>query len=189
MERNPQPSPSPGLKGAIYGDLVGAPYMTENTYNRYFDLGESRRAYSHGRVRSFFPEATEVSHGAAAVASWLVTYRDDPTAENLRRCLRRQYEAHPGAEWTRQTRLFLSSGIGRPSDTPDWSAVTRVIPVAAFLRDDFFRALELAEACVRATCTDEDTVTMARALTHAFHMAQDGRIPALLFRRSPQPTH
>ena len=57
MEK-PDQHPGSTLKGTVYGDLVGAPYMSENTYNRYFDLGESRRAYSRGRVRSFFPEAT-----------------------------------------------------------------------------------------------------------------------------------
>ena len=79
--------------GAVYGDLVGSPYMIENTYNRYFDLGSGRRAYSGGRVRSFFPEATEVTHGAAAVVRWLTAYRDAPTAENLQRCLKAQYGA------------------------------------------------------------------------------------------------
>ena len=29
------------FKGLVYGDLVGAPFMIENTYNRYFPLGES----------------------------------------------------------------------------------------------------------------------------------------------------
>ena len=155
--------------------------MTENTSNRYFDLGETRRAYSRGRVRTFLPEATEVSHGAAAVVSWLTTHRDSPTVENLQRSLRRQYEAHPRAGWSQQTRLFLTSGMTRPSDTPDWAAVTRALPIASFFKDDFFRAMELAEACVRATCTDEDTVRMARAITHAVHMAQDGRIQAEIF--------
>ena len=43
---NSTDSPSPGsFRGAVYGDLVGSPYMIENTYNRYFELGESRRAY------------------------------------------------------------------------------------------------------------------------------------------------
>ena len=44
MEK-PDQHPGSTLKGTVYGDLVGAPYMIENTYNRYFDLGESRRAY------------------------------------------------------------------------------------------------------------------------------------------------
>ena len=69
-------SPAPGsFKGLVYGDLVGSPYMIENTYNRYFELGESRKAYSHGRVRAFFPGVTEVSHGAAAVTRWLSVWR------------------------------------------------------------------------------------------------------------------
>ena len=83
------------FKGIVYGDLVGAPYMIENTYNRYFPLGESRRAFSHGKVRSFFPEVTEVSHGAAAVCNWLSTSRDHPTAEALQKCLRDQFLSHP----------------------------------------------------------------------------------------------
>lgn len=170
--------PAPVLKGVVYGDLVGAPFRIENTYNRYFDLGEDRRAYSHGRVRSFFPEATEVSHGAAAVAAWLNTYRDDPSAENLQRCLRRQYESHPRGGWTEQTRLFVTSGMTHPSGTPDWAAAVRAVPIASFFRDDLFRALELAEACVQATCTDRETARMARALTHAVHMAQDGSMAA-----------
>lgn len=173
--------PGPNLKGTVYGDLVGAPYMIENTYNRYFDLGESRRAYSRGRVRSFFPEATEVSHGAAAVVNWLTTYRDSPTVENLQRCLKRQFDAHPRGGWTEPTRLFLTSGMSRPSGTPDWSAVTRAVPIAAFFKDDLFRALELAEACVRATCTDKETARTAQALTHAIHMALDGSIAAEIF--------
>ena len=120
--------------------------MIENTYNRYFELGESRRAYSHGRVRSFFPEATEVSHGAAAVCAWLTTYRDNPSVENLQKWLRQQFLAHPRGGWTEPTRLFLSSGMSAPSMTPDWSAVTRALPIASFFKDDLFRALELAEA-------------------------------------------
>ena len=169
------------FKGVVYGDLVGAPYMIENTYNRYFPLGESRRAFSHGRVRSFFPEVTEVSHGATAVCHWLSTYRDAPTAEALQRCLRDQFLSHPRGGWTEPTRLFLSSGNGLPSQTPDWAAVTRAVPIASFVKDDFFRALELAEACVRATCSDEDTVTMARALAHGVWMARHGAIRAELF--------
>ncbi len=171
------------FRGTVYGDLVGSPYMIENTYNRYFELGETRRAYSHGRVRSFFPEATEVSHGAAAVTSWLTTYRDDPSVENLQKSLRRQFDAHPRGGWTESTRLFLTSGAQAPSVTPDWSAVTRAVPIASFFRDDYFRAMELSEACVRATCADEDTVRMARAVTQAVHMALDGRDPAEIFTR------
>ena len=122
---NTADTPSQGsFKGTVYGDLVGSPYMIENTYNRYFELGDSRRAYSHGKVRTFFPEATEVSHGAAAVCSWLTTYRDDPSVENLQKCLRQQFLAHPRGGWTEQTRLFLSSGMTSPSTThhPNHSA-------------------------------------------------------------------
>ena len=167
--------------GAVYGDLVGSPYMIENTYNRYFDLGSGRRAYSGGRVRSFFPEATEVTHGAAAVVRWLTAYRDAPTAENLQRCLKAQYDAHPRGGWTEPTRLFLTGGMRTPSDTPDWAALTRVTPIASFVGDDLFGALDLAEACVRATCTDEDTVMVAKALTHASFMALHGSIQAEIF--------
>ncbi len=175
-------SPSPGsFKGVVYGDLVGAPYMIENTYNRYFALGESRRGFSHGRVRTFFPEVTEVSHGASAVCNWLSTYRDSPTAESLQKCLRDQFLSHPRGGWTEPTRLFLSSGNGLPSDTPDWSALTRTLPIASVVKDDLFRALDLAEACVRATCSNEDTVMVAKALTHGIHMAQHGAIAAELF--------
>ena len=175
-------SPAPGsFKGLVYGDLVGSPYMIENTYNRYFDLGESRKAYSHGRVRSFFPEVTEVSHGAAAVTRWLSVYRDAPTAESLQKCLREQYDAHPRGGWTEPTRLFLTSGMATPSATPDWAAVTRVAPIAPFFRDNLFRAMDLAEAAVKATCSDEDTARMAQAYTHALYMAQQGSIQAEIF--------
>ena len=169
------------FKGLVYGDLVGAPFMIENTYNRYFPLGESRRAFSRGRVRSFFPEVTEVSHGASAVCNWLSTYRDDPTAESLQKCLRNQFLSHPRGGWTEPTRLFLSSGNGLPSDTPDWAALTRSIPVASYVRDDLLRALDLAEACVRATCSNEDTVMVAKALTHGVFMARHGAISAEIF--------
>ena len=121
------------FRGTVYGDLVGSPYMIENTYNRYFDLGETRRAYSHGRVRPFFPEVTEVSHGAAATCRWLTSFRDSPTAENLLYCLKGQFDAHPRGGWTEPTRIFLTSGIGSPSTTPDWSAVTRSIPISSFV--------------------------------------------------------
>ncbi len=163
------------LRGAVYGDLVGAPYMIENTYNRYFDLGESRRAYSHGRVRTFFPQVTEVSHGAAAVSSWLTLWRDDPSAEHLQECLRRQYDRHPRGGWTESTRLLLTSDRKVPSEAPDWAAVARTVPIAAAVRDDYFRAIELAEACVQATCSDPETVRMGRAVTTALSMALDGR--------------
>ena len=169
------------FKGLVYGDLVGAPFMIENTYNRYFPLGESRRAFSRGRVRSFFPEVTEVSHGASAVCNWLSTYRDAPTAESLQKCLRNQFLSHPRGGWTEPTRLFLSSGNGLPSDTPDWAALTRSIPVASYVRDDLLRALDLAEACVRATCSNEDTVMVAKALTHGVFMARHGAISAEIF--------
>ena len=169
------------FRGAVYGDLVGAPYMIENTYNRYFPLGESRRAFSHGKVRSFFPEVTEVSHGAAAVCNWLSTYRDAPTAEALQKCLRDQFLSHPRGGWTEPTRLFLSSGNGHPSETPDWSAITRTVPIASYVRDDLFRALDLAEACVMATCANEDTVMVAKALTHGIFMARHGAISAEVF--------
>ena len=155
--------------------------MIENTYNRYFPLGESRRAFSHGKVRSFFPEVTEVSHGATAVCYWLSTYRDSPTAEALQKCLRDQFLSHPRGGWTESTRLFLSSGNGLPSQTPDWAAITRVLPIASFAKEDLFRALDLAEACVRATCSDEDTVMMAKALTHGVYMARHGSIAAEIF--------
>ena len=177
-------SPSPGsFRGAVYGDLVGSPYMIENTYNRYFELGETRRAYSHGKVRSFFPEVPEMSHGAAAVCTWLSTYRDDPSVENLQKCLRQQFLAHSRSGWTEQTRLFLSSGMTSPSTTPDWSAITRAVPIASFFRDDYFRAMELAEACAKATCADADTARMAQAVTQAIHMALDGRDRAEIFTR------
>ena len=169
------------FKGIVYGDLMGAPYMIENTYNRYFPLGETRRAFSHGKVRTFFPEVTEVSHGATAVCHWLSAYRDSPTAEALQKCLRDQFLSHPRGGWTESTRLFLSSGNGLPSQTPDWAAVTRAVPIVSYVKDDFFRALDLAEACVRATCSDEDTVMMAKALTHGAYMARHGSLAAEIF--------
>ena len=169
------------FKGVVYGDLVGSPYMIENTYNRYFELGENRRAYSRGRVRSFFPEVTEVSHGAAAVCRWLTVWRDNPTAENLLECLRDQYDSHPRGGWTEATRLFLTSGSRAPSSTPDWSAVTRSVPIASFFKDDLPRALELTEACVRATCSDEQTINAAKAVTHSIFMAREGKIAAEIF--------
>ncbi len=181
METSAENQPTGPFKGEVYGDLVGSPYMIENTYNRYFDLGESRRAYSRGRVRSFFPEVTEVSHGSAAVSHWLSKYRDSPTAENLQKCLRDQFNRHPKGGWTEPTRLFLTSGNGSPSGTPDWSAVTRSLPIAAFCGKDLFRALELTEACVHATCTDEDTVRAAQAVTHSIFMAREGRLAAEIF--------
>lgn len=169
------------FKGTVYGDLIGAPYMIENTHNRYFELGESRRAFSNGRVRSFFPEVTEVSHGATAVCNWLTTYRNEPTVEHLQKCLRNQFFSHPRGGWTEPTRLILTSGKESPSSTPDWSAVTRGLPIATFLGDNLFRALELTEACVRATCADEDTVRVAQALTHAVFLGRHGCIAAEVF--------
>lgn len=169
------------LCGTVYGDLVGSPFMTENIYDRYFDLGTARRAWSRGRVRTFLPTATEVTHGAAAVCRWLSVHRDDPSAENLIGCLADQYDAHPNGGWTDTTRLFLTSGRGEPSGTPDWAAVARAVPVASFFPDDLFRALELAEACAAATCSDPDTARMAMAVTHAVHMAHAGRDRAEIF--------
>ena len=169
------------LKGAVYGDLVGAPYMIENTYNRYFELGESRKAYSHGRVRTFFPEVTEVSHACSAVARWLSVNRDNPTAENLQEMLRNAYDHHPRGGWTESTRLFLSSDVREPSQTSDWAAVVRVLPIAAFVRDDFFRAVELTEACVKATCANEESLTMAKAITQSADMALRGKIAPEIF--------
>lgn len=164
------------LKGAVYGDLIGAPYMIENTYNRYFDLGDSRKAYSHGRVRTFFPEATEVSHSCSCVARWLVSERENPTAEALQQMLQRSYSHHPKGGWTEQTRLFLTGDSRGPSETSDWAAVVRSIPVAMFVRDDFIRASELSEACVKATCCNEEAVRMAQAITNSIFMAQNGKI-------------
>lgn len=175
------PSQAGSFKGTVYGDIIGAPYMIENTHNRYFELGETRRAFSHGKVRTFFPEVTEVSHGATAVCHWLSTYRDDPTAEDLQRCLRNQFLSHPRGGWTEPTRLFLTSERGLPSETPDWAAVTRAVPIAAFAREDLFGALELAEACVRATCSNPEAIRMAQAVTHAVYMARHGAIGAELF--------
>lgn len=77
-----------------------------------------------------------------------------------------------------RSRLFLSSGNGLPLDTPDWAALTQSIPVASYVRDDLLRALDLAEACVRATCSNEDTVMVAKALTHGVFMTRHGAISA-----------
>ena len=169
------------LRGVVYGDLIGAPYRIENTYNRYFPLGETRRIPSHGKLRVFFPEATEVTHGAAAVCRWLSVHREHPTAEALQRALQLQFHAHPRGGWTEPTRLFLTSGRGLPSEHSDWAAVARCIPIAPFTGEDLFAALELAEACVRATCSDEETIRMAQAVTHAVHMARHGAIDAEIF--------
>lgn len=168
-------------KGTVYGDIIGAPFMIENTYNRYFELGESRRAYSHGRVRSFFPEVTEVSHASSAVTRWLVSFRDNPSVENLQKCLREEYDRHPRGGWTEATRLVLSSESSEPSATPDWAAVARVLPIGHFLRDDLFRALEITEACVRATCSNEESINMAKAVTNAVCMALGGSTTPEIF--------
>ena len=164
------------LKGAVYGDLVGSPYMIENTYNRYFDLGDSRKAYSHGKVRTFFPEVTEVSHACCSVAQWLSSHRDNPTIEALQEVLQQRYRQHPRGGWTESTRLFLTGDNREPSETSDWSAVVRAIPVAMLVRDDLFRASELSEACVKATCYNEEAVQMAKVITQSIYMAQDGKI-------------
>ncbi len=171
------------LRGLVYGDLVGSPYMIENNYDRYFELGESRRAFSRGRVRTFLPEVTEVSHAAAAVSSWLSVYHDDPSVGNLRKCLKKQYDHHPRGGWTEATRLFLTSGEHIPSLAPDWAALARVVPIASVSRDDYFRAVELSEAAVMATCADPGTIHMARGITTAIHMALDGADRAQIFTR------
>ena len=167
--------------GAVYGDIIGAPYMIENTYNRYFELGESRRAYSHGRVRTFFPEVTEVAHATAAVIGWLIRERESPTSEGFQKALKEEFAAHPRGGWTEATRLFLSDDSTSVSSTPDWAAVARVAPIAAFYRDDLPRALEAAEACVRATCGNEEAVRMSRAVTHCIWSAIGGSTAPELF--------
>lgn len=169
------------VQGAVYGDIIGAPYMIENTYNRYFDLGETRRAYSHGRVRTFFPEVTEVSHATAAVLGWLVRERESPTPEGLQKALREQFGRHPRGGWTGTTRLFLSDDGTGVSSTPDWSAVARVAPVACFYRDDLARALEASEACVRATCGNAEAVRMGQAVTNCIWSALNGSTTPELF--------
>jgi len=163
------------LRGTIYGDLVGSPYMIENTYNRYFELGESRKAYSHGKVRTFFPQVTEVSHAAAAVSRWLSVYRDKPSVENLQAVLRDAYAHHPRGGWTETTRLFLTGDTSEPSQTPDWAAIVRTLPVGAYSGDDFFRAMDLAEAAVKATCWNDDAVRMGQAITQCVIMSLDGK--------------
>lgn len=169
-------TPSRGsLRGTIYGDLVGSPYMIENTYNRYFELGESRKAYSHGKVRTFFPQVTEVSHAAAAVARWLDVCREKPTVENLQECLHDAYDHHPRGGWTESTRLFLTGENSEPSQTPDWAAVVRVLPVAAYAGGDYLRALDLSEAAVKATCWNDEAVRMGHAITESVFMALDGK--------------
>ena len=169
------------LKGAVYGDLIGSPYMIENTYNRYFELGESRKAYSHGRVRTFFSEVTEVSHAASAVTSWLIGHRDEPTVENLQAALHSAYDHHPRGGWTEQTRLYLTGERSEPSQMSDWAPVVRAIPIAAMVRDDIFLADHLSEVCVKATCSNQEAVDMARAVTHSIHMALNGKIYPEIF--------
>ncbi len=148
--------------------------MIENTYDKYFDLGEGRRAYSGGRVRPFFPSTTEVSLGNAAVCHWLASHREAPTIEHLREALRQEYDHHPRGGWTEQTRLSILSERDSFSGTSDWAAVTRVIPIATFVREDLNRALEMGEACVKATCNHPDAVQVGRAITHAVFMAVNG---------------
>ncbi len=162
------------LKGAVYGDMVGAPYMIENTYDRYFDIGESRKAYSYGKVRTFFPSTTEVSLGCGAVCSWLTSHRESPTIENLQKCLKEEYHRHPKGGWTQPTRLSLLSDTPVSSQTSDWGSVARVLPISAYVKDDLNQLLELSEACVRATCSCEEAVSMGKAISHAAYMALKG---------------
>ena len=149
--------------------------MIENTYNRYFELGESRKAYSHGKVRTFFPQVTEVSHAASAVARWLTVCRDRPTVENLQEILHDTYDHHPRGGWTEATRLFLTSEDSEPSQTSDWAAIVRVLPVAAYAGGDLFRAIDLSEAAVKATCWNDEAVRMGQAITQCVHMGLDGK--------------
>ena len=108
--------------GAVYGDIIGAPYMIENTYNRYFELGESRRAYSHGRVRTFFPEVTEVAHATAAVIGWLIRERESPTSEGFQKALKEEFAAHPRGDGRRphdsSCRTTARASRPRPTGLP-----------------------------------------------------------------------
>ncbi len=174
MESKTSSGSGGSLKGTIYGDLVGSPYMIENTYDKYFELGEGRRAYSGGRVRSFFPSTTEVSLGSAAVCQWLSSFRDSPTIEHLRECLKDAYSHHPRGGWTEQTRLSLLSEKPSSSGTSDWAAVTRVVPIATYMGGDLGRSLDLSDACVKATCSNSEAVMAGRAITHSVHMATIG---------------
>lgn len=163
---------SGSLKGAVFGDIIGAPFMVENTSNRYFEIGEPRTVISRGRSRKCFAECTEISHGVGAVSRWLRFERDNPTVESLQTELRDTYNRHPRASWTEATRLSLSSRQSEPSQTSDWAAITRAIPIAMYIRDDLPRALELTEAAVRATCINEEAIEAAKAITQCIHQAQ-----------------
>lgn len=168
------------LRGAVYGDLVGSPYMIENTYNRYFELGETRRAYSHGKVRAFFPEATEISHGAVATSRWLLAEREGPTADGLIDAMRKEFDRHPRGGWTPSTRLLLTSDAA-PSSMPDWAAAARTSVIPCFFRDDLFRTLDLAQTCVMATCSNDDAVRMGQALANAVWNSINGSTAPEIF--------
>ncbi len=162
------------FQGIIYGDLVGAPYMIENTYNKYFDLGQSNRAFHKGRVRTFFPSTTEATYGCAAVCGWLSHNREKPTIESLQERLQDFYSRHPRGGWTEPTRMSLSADSVLISNTPSWGAAIRALPVASFLRDNLEKTLELTESCVMATCSDEDTIRAGRVISHAAFLCLNG---------------
>lgn len=161
--------------GAVFGDIIGAPFAKVNTYNRYFEIGVSQREVSGGRSRVYFPGVSEVSHSCAAVCRWLRLPSGEVNIENLVHELRSQYQSHPGADWTEATSTFLSSGNAGVSTTPDWAAAVRAIPIGAYLSDDKGRAIEAARACVMATCSNSEAIEAAEALTNTMYMASQGK--------------
>lgn len=162
------------LQGAIYGDIVGSPFMVENTNDRYFEIGASQTVIRKGHTLKFHSNCTEMSYGVCAVSRWLRLDEEKQSAEELRRILEADYSRHPRVRWTETTLASLSSEARSDSGTSDWAAVVRVLPVALSYPDDLVRAVQLSEAAVRATCSNEEAVSMGRAVLQAVYDSISG---------------
>lgn len=160
------------LKGLVYGNIIGSPFIGQNAESRYFDMGETVTVYDGRRLRRYEPAPTGAAYGCAAVSRWLIGEGPSPTLKGLRNRLYDAYRANPGVKWDSETVSSLASGE-QLSQTADWGPVVRSVVIGGYLRDgmdpmDNNQLIrDIAALSVDATCSNSEVRECVRVIVDA----------------------
>lgn len=161
------------MLGSVAGDIIGSPFIWNNTSDRYFEMCHSTKGWYNGHDVFYHPKCTGNSVMTLAVARWLM-HDESRSSYQLASIMREMALSHEASGFgTAFKRWCTDKGAG-PMNSFGNGCATRVSAVG-LMADSLSEALSLARQTAEVTHIHPEGIKGAQAIAQAVWMAKHGR--------------
>ena len=161
------------MLGSVAGDIIGAPFIWNNTTDRYFDMCHSTKGWYNGHDVFYHPKCTGNSVMTLAVAKWLM-HDETRSSSKLASTMREMALSHESSGFGTAFRRWYSDEDAGPMNSYGNGCATRVSAVG-LIADSLSEALSLARQTAEVTHIHPEGIKGAQAIAQAVWMAKHGR--------------